>query len=212
MRSPTEGPLRWARSAALTLAMLGLSTTAHVAGGGSAPGTTGLVTLTVLCALVSVLLTGRRLGFCSIAAVLAVMQVVLHEGLVLLAAGSCQSPTGWTHEMAHGGGTLAAASLCSAAGHSMAAMSMPSPLGMSPMLLGHVVATVLLVAWLCVGERALWTLARRLRGHVPASPAPIGLSLVRVLVDRPAAVMPRRALTSGIGRRGPPSTRDVVTA
>jgi hypothetical protein len=84
MRSPARGALRWARSAALAVATVGLSATAHVLAGGAVPGALALGTLTLATALVCVLATARRRGVVAIVVTMSGLQAALHEGFMLL--------------------------------------------------------------------------------------------------------------------------------
>lgn len=204
MATPARGALRWARSASLAVATVGLAATAHVLAGGRVPGAGALAVLAVATSLVCVLVTGRRRGLAAIAATMAGLQAALHHGFMLLApmhpADGCAVDLGHAQHVAgalHG--------LCgplAGSGHHVLAAS-------PTMLLAHAGATLLLSAALAGGERALWLLGRLV---APALPRPLLTSaprcatrlLLTVVVPNPWTSV--RCLT----RRGPPVPGSVV--
>ncbi|HET8615991.1 MAG TPA: hypothetical protein VFL94_10730 [Actinomycetales bacterium] len=204
MGTPARGSLRWLRSAALTVATVGLAAVAHVSAGGHVPGVPGLSVLTLLTSLVCVLFTRRRRGLVAIASTMGAMQLVLHEGLMLLrplGAVSC-GPDLDGHALLHAG--HAVSPFC--AGASAAAMTGHLHGSSSVMILAHAVATVLLAAALFRGEQALWTL----RGFVARALRPVTtwqpVAARRVVTLRVPVVLSAWTSVRDLVRRGPPAT------
>jgi hypothetical protein len=205
MKTPAHGLLRWVRSAALAVATVGLAATAHTVAGGDVPGWAALGVLTLLTVLACVALTGRRRGVGSVGAAMTGLQVVLHEGFMVLSPMGCGGPTGapMTHAGMHG--TVPATVSCVVRGPVGGA----SHLSVS-MLAAHGLATLLLAAALAGGERALW----RLR-HLVAPSLPLEVAVTpeqAVPGVPPAAVVVPTVWTSvsSLVRRGPPSVSAVV--
>jgi hypothetical protein len=206
MATPARGALRWARSASLTVAPVGLAASAHVLAGGRVPGWAALAVLALATSLVCVLVTGRRRGLAAIAVTMAGLQAGLHQGFMLLAPvrpidRGCVG--GLSAHAQHAAGALHG--LCGPlAGHAH------HELGTSPgMLLAHAGVTLLLSAALAGGERALWLLARLVAPAVlrsPLIPANRPAPLPSTAVVVPNAWTSVRCLT----RRGPPPSASVV--
>jgi hypothetical protein len=203
--SPTRGVLRGLRAASLGGVGFGLTLTAHLAAGGSAPGPVVLLTLAGLTGLVAVLLTGARLGRVAVGVALTAMQLVLHQAFIWLAtAGDC-SMSGMD---ASAGGHLSPGGqpmLKCATGMAHAGMSQTSMSAATTMLAAHVVATAAMAALLAYGEKALWFLAGYLR---PARWLHVRLPELSALRIRPSCVpqrLPARFACGGVGQRGPPA-------
>jgi hypothetical protein len=163
-----RGAERLARVGALGGSSMLLAVGAHLMGGGGLPPAVLLWVLGGLVGLAAVTVTARRLRFGSLAAVLAVQQLALHY---LLRAG-----TGLR------GGCSAMPALHSAhlATHGIACTSLPgsasggAPMSMPgwPMLVAHLIAT-LLTAWLLArGESWWWRVADRAIRSAAAEPTP----------------------------------------
>jgi hypothetical protein len=206
MGTPARGSLRWLRSAALAAAAVGLAAAAHLLAGGDVPGLGALSVLTLLTCLVCVLVTGRQRGVVAITATMAALQLVLHEGFMLMAPmaadpGACGHVLSEHH--GHTAGALQA--LC---GDQLVATG--DHLGTSPtMLLAHTGAVVLLSAALARGERALWLLRRLLVPRLPACPLPAAPHVT----PSPSTAVVLRAPTASarsFSRRGPPATPSTV--
>jgi hypothetical protein len=203
-----NGPLVAASRPLLRSTVLGavavlVSLAGHVAGGGQAPDTAGLLlALAVAVSAYRLLLAGRERSWPTLVAVLGLAQVVLHVTFTSWTDATTMTDTHAAH-------------------HAMAATSGRS------MLAGHLVATLVLAWVLRLGEAALWSTARRIAtrlcrpvitlvsGVLAALSTQTALtSRWRPSSTRPAADLARRQsrwATGGRARRGPPR-RGVRTA
>jgi hypothetical protein len=208
MSSPASGSLRGLRVAVVAVAGTLLGTGAHAAAGGGLPSPGDAALATVVPALAGLWLTGKRRGWLSIAAVLGLVQFVLHTWLMSSdVVMGC--PVGGGGHMAHG---AAAVGSCAAgpAPADMPSMAMHSgghmAGGSAAMVLAHAVAVVATALVLSAGERALWQLLQWLRPALQlvraAPPAFPGRLAVPVAVTVP--LLRDSADLSGFGRRGPP--------
>ena len=198
MATAGTGALRLTRALVLALAAYGLSLGAHLVGGGAAPSVTGTGVLLFVTWWACVLVTHRRLGRTSLAAILGVSQLLLHEAFSFAgAAGTCVTVVhGHADHLANGATTVCADS-------AMAAMPHHGWSG-AGMVASHVAAAVLLAVLLARGEAAVWFLAGLV---LPGRPVAVRLPVVsrptrilgRVLQPTAPAVVP-----GDVGRRGPP--------
>jgi hypothetical protein len=197
-RSPVDASRPLVRAAVFAVVAVYVSVAAHLLGGGARPDESLLLlAVALVTVLYRVLLAGRERSWPVLAAALAAAEAGLHElfGASLDATGM---PLAGHAGMAHG----------TASG---------THRGLS-MIVAHAVAAVLLGWVLRHGERAAWSAARTVTGHL--------LAFVRRLVvlhrlraaapGRPAG-LPRTAPDAGprwrhqrwtsgpLGRRGPPS-------
>ncbi|WP_068266018.1 hypothetical protein [Janibacter limosus] len=192
MDSPSRGALRLARASAWAAAAFGLSTGAHVVGGGSlpSPGVAALISMALLwCGL---LLTQWRLGRVALTLSLGISQLLLHT---VLAATE----------------TIAATCVATGSHHVVVACAdgaTPMPHGTSAgMVLAHTVAALLLALVLARGEDAVWHVAQLLWPRLPAAPALL-LVVGHGLAPSRGGEPPRPAMVpGGAGRRGPPVRR-----
>ncbi|MFB9377087.1 hypothetical protein ACFFKU_02230 [Kineococcus gynurae] len=192
MIRPTTGPLRTLRSAVVAVVVVALASAAHLGGGGALPEAFPALALLVLVGSVAHLLTRWRMSVPLLLAVLGVGQVSLHQVLMALDPAVARSAA-----------VAAAADLPTGAlahGHALGAVVLPGApavvpgvgAGLDPMLLGHVLATVLTAVVLARGEAALWRLLAWL--------APLVVALVPVT----PAVTPRvRRAAAGAWHRRP---------
>jgi hypothetical protein len=185
------GVLRAARTAVAVLAVLGVSAAAHQLGGGRVPGALALVLLAVLLAPPTWLALGRRLSAPALVTLLGVGQVAVHLGLAAMAPGAGSAGAPHLHDALPTG---------LAAGSSAAPMAPMAGAG-GPMLLAHVLATLVLAVVLARAEAALW--------HVVSSLLPRVVAPLRrpVLLRHAAAeVAPRPAGRAPVpvGGRAPP--------
>jgi len=191
--------LRLLRAILVTATAVVISSSAHIAAGGSAPGVIGVVTALVLgTALGTVLLVGSRLTLARTAATIAGGQVVFHAVF------------GWGS-----GGAAAAVSGASLPGHvhgtavGVSADALPAH-DASGMLLAHVVAGALSLAVLLVEQHLLDRMvvaahraaARLLARH---DAAPTVSSVPRLLVGADDAAPLSRVPRGRVRRRGPPA-------
>lgn len=173
MNSPAAAGWRHLRAAVVAVAIVMLSATGHVLGGGYRPHPLGLAIL-VAVAMAPVYASGRvqlRLGL--LVVLLGVGQIVVHQ--VLASAGSLAPAAHHTPE-----------SLSSTAGATGA--------GTLSMVAGHAIATLVVAAALAYGEAVLWGVWRWLcsalavcrpgvvvafetgKRLLPAAPGPFGSS------------------------------------
>lgn len=156
--------MRLARALVLALTTITLAAVAHLLGGGALPSRGVLVVLTGVVGLVALVASQHRLGTASIAALLGGGQALLHGTFSTLATSGAD-PAMLGHVVGHGHHQQlvvhASAHAAHAAGH--AAHHHASV----PMLLAHVVATLVTALVLARGERALWLLAGWLAPVVP---------------------------------------------
>lgn len=220
MNLPSTGALRTLRSTVVTVVVVALATVAHVTGGGHVPTGPAAVAVVVAVACVTHQSTRWRLGLPGVSALLTGGQLLLHEtfaalepargvsldvhGAAAAGGGAHRHVTGLPTSddalvpaaLTSGGTTSGGTGLVhglGAAGIEVGAWTL------TPMVAGHVAATVVTALVLAGGERALWRLWSWL--------AP----LVAVLLtpSHPVAVRLPRARRGSFGRRG---VRDVVLA
>ncbi|MBA8793343.1 hypothetical protein FHX74_000937 [Friedmanniella endophytica] len=212
--APLHGRRRALRVAALGGSSMALACAAHRLGGGVLPPWWLLAALTAFVGTAAVVLTARRLRLPLLVVVLLVQQAGLHLVFSLAAGSECVPAVG--HGAAGGAstagmpgmpgmpGALTATGAClapqlHASGIGSAGVWTASGTGagatgsmlaaMAPMLLAHLVAT-LVTAWLLArGERLLWRVAER---------------VADVVVDRIVAAAGR------LGRRRPRPVRPAV--
>jgi hypothetical protein len=148
-----------------------LAVLAHIAAGGGSPSmvTLGLAVLPV--GWTAAVLTRRRRGLLWVAGALGALQLVLHEGLMVMTAGTgCAAPAAPMGAGMTGHPIAVACSMSGQAttGTAFGARQMPGSGGLT-MLVAHVLATIA-TGWLLYrGEQTAWALvdlARRLA--VPA--------------------------------------------
>ncbi|MBB5130633.1 hypothetical protein HNP84_000321 [Thermocatellispora tengchongensis] len=176
-------PLRLLRATAFAVVCAGLSALAHIAGGGSFSAP-HLAGGVVLAFCAAVPLTGRERTLAAILPVLGGLQVVLHFMLGGAAA-----------HVAH-------------AAHHHAAGGIPG-LGMTA---AHAWAAALTALWLARGERALWSLLRRLAVRLRVlvavhAWAPADLPQVPCRAPEPATLRALVLCRHSVTRRGPPFVR-----
>ncbi|WP_432574782.1 hypothetical protein [Kineococcus sp. SYSU DK005] len=229
MDRPTTGVLRGVRSAVVTVVVVGLAATAHVAGGGHAPSGPVAGAVVVAVALAVHLLTRWRLSAPGVFALLAGGQWLLHRVFTALDsartgpldAGALNAvPVGrlaHAHALAAGASWTAAPSAAPhgtvspavGAVHAAGAAGVEvGPWVLTPMLVAHVVATVLAALVLAGAERALWRLWAWLSPLVVLLLAPLQPVAGR-LPRAPRAALERRPvhevlLGRSLLRRGPP--------
>lgn len=187
------GVLRAARTAVAVLAVLGVSAAAHQLGGGRVPGTLALLVLALLLAPPTWLALGRRLSAPSLVALLGAGQGAVHLGLAAMTPGAGSAGAPHLHDALPTG--LAASS--SAATAPMAPMAGSG----GPMLLAHVLATLVLAVVLARAEAALWHVVSSLLPRVVAPlrrPVLLRHALAEV-APRPAGRAPLP-----VGGRAPP--------
>lgn len=204
MESPARGQLRWARSAALAVATLGLAATVHTLAGGAVPSVPALAVLTLVTALACVVLTAHQRGFPSVVVAMTLLQVALHEGFMALVPMGCHAAD--DRLSAHAGmhGALSTAGAACVSGHAAGD-------GLSiGMLAGHGIVTLLLASALASGERALWRLRQLVLPTLPRQIRPVLLHPVQVA--EPPVMVVRTVWTSvsSLVRRGPPAGVAVV--
>jgi hypothetical protein len=218
--------LRWTRALLIAAVAVSTGVVAHVSADGLLPGPRGLLVLTVLCAGVTAIFLGRQVGTLRIVALVVIGQGFIHSGLAAL-AGHRGDPVGtparqtvvpamgsgprtgsyydqWVQVQPHGSAPAVPAWVV----HSIADIA-AEPL----MAATHVLAAVVVGAWLAVGERALWAVlaltaavaVRVVRALAGALVLPVRPALVpsTTAFDRPR--IPRTLQHSpGVTRRGPP--------
>jgi hypothetical protein len=215
--------LRQVRVLTLPSVLFASGLVGHAAAGGVMPGISVLVPLFVLTVALVAPFARAPTSPARAVALLAGGQGLLHGALRLLGGTTVPSPVSMCGTA---GGMEAMSSTtschmmmhhCAAASHDSAASGMSG--GHSVMLLAHLAAAIVAVAWLVAGERAFWTLltlAARpvldawrtvtevLRSRVGAVVAncPL-LQLGRVL---PSAIRHSMWAVGAVTRRGPPVT------
>ncbi len=190
MTTAGVGLVRAARAAVALLAVLGISSAAHEVGGGQAPGVVALAFLALLVGPPVWFATGRRLTTPVLVALLGGAQVVVHLVLRTMVPGHGTGSAMHVHE-----GVPEA--LVPGAAPAMPEMSALD----APMLLAHVVATLVLSVVLARAEAALWHVVSALLPRpVPSLRRPV-LPRLAVAVARPRPVgrTPRP-----LGGRAPP--------
>jgi hypothetical protein len=184
MRTAAQAPFHALRSAIVATTIVTLAAAAHVVAGGQLPAPAILFAFLALTGLVSTTATRLKLNFPAMSSLLGAGQVVLHE-----AFAAFSTPAGWP-----GPGTATGAIAAPAHHAGLGTIPVPadhlqlheldSALTLS-MLAGHALATLACALLLAKGEDALWSLA----------------AWLRPLVQLPAAVLPRPALTRVLPRR-----------
>jgi len=173
-------PLVGLRACALAVTSTGLAALAHTVAGGALPATGPVVAGLLLVLLAARVAARRERGAVAVLLGVAVSQAGLH--LAFLGGH------------AHMGRPTAAAVDAAPAALTMTA--------------GHLVAALLLVAWLRWGEACLWAAARRLAAAALRLVRPVVLVPARALLAVPAqarrAPRPARLLPPAVRRRGPP--------
>ncbi|WP_258724756.1 hypothetical protein [Cellulomonas sp. NS3] len=222
MSSPWRGSARAARAAVFALLAVLLAAGAHAAGGGHVPalGTVLLLWLAVLP--VTAALACRTWGPGALTVALGLLELGLHQALSLGSAGG-PAASGTAHATGHGGvpsahgahagphGDAHAAHAGHAATTHASAADVASAAGPEhhtglPMLLGHVVATVLTALLLAHGDALL----ARLWAWVTLRDLPRSEATALVLRATPAprwrvrAALPPLVAAGGVCRRGPP--------
>lgn len=197
MHAPSRGGLRLIRASAWAVAAMGLSSGAHLVGGGAlpSPGAAALITAALLWT--GLVLTRWRLGRIALTLSLGLSQVLLHAVLTALESSAAGCVVTGSHH---------ATMVCTGG-------ASPMPHDTSPtMALAHTAAAFLLGLLLARGEATVWFLAGLLRPHLPRPAAlptithrPLGLGRVGELVR--SVVVP-----GGVGRRGPPVPRAPTAA
>lgn len=208
MTASELGALRLARAFGFAAAAFALSVCAHVLAGGTPPSVTASLVLGGATVWVSLFLTGRRRGALSIVGAMGLLQLLLHEALMLSAGGgrcpALEAPRDHLHAL-----SSTARSAC---------MAMPSlsptsaahgiPLGMT---LAHALAAVLLGLVLARGESAIWFLASLVW---PSRPVAVSVPVRRQRawsIPTVAAVPRVGHALAPISRRGPPRLAQVAT-
>jgi hypothetical protein len=206
--APERGALRLTRAALFALSAVGLACAAHLFGGGDGVSPTAALLACPAVMIVVNLLAARQRGPGVLLVVMGLTQLVLH--LAFMAASSAQTCT------IAGDGHPMAAMPASSAGPARFAVQCGPPMThhgangqlwpSGPMLLAHLLATVMLVLVLARGEQAVWALASclsfRLIRSGPAVRLPVAsrLPVPPAPLVRPRPAIPRR----GVRRRGPP--------
>ena len=217
--------LRWTRAVLIASVAVSTGVVAHVSADGLLPGPRGLVLLTVLCTALTATFLGRQVGTLRIVALVVLGQGFIHSGLAAM-AGHRGDPIGtpthypvpamgsgprtgsyfdqWAQVQPHGSSAAVPAWMV----HTVADIA-AEPL----MAATHVLAAVVVGAWLAVGERALWAvvavtaaltvrlvraLAAALVLPVPPAAAPVTSAFHRPRIPRTLQHSP------GVTRRGPP--------
>ncbi|NUU30283.1 hypothetical protein [Arthrobacter sp. C9C5] len=180
MRTAARAPFHALRSAIVATTIVTLAAAAHVVAGGQLPAPAILFAFLALTGLVSTTATRLKLNLPAMTGLLGAGQVVLHEAFAAFSTPvgtpgpGPGSVTGGIAAPAHhaGLGTIPVP-----ADH-LRLHELDSALALS-MLAGHALATLACALLLAKGEDALWSLA----------------AWLRPLVELPAAVSPRPALT-----------------
>ena len=207
MDRPASGASRGVRAAALGVVCVALALTGHLLGGGQAPSLWALLILGVPMGAVSLALTSRRRGLPAIGMTVAASQLLLHEALMWLTAGSGCAVSGDPH--AHLGHGSAAPVLDCTGMTGMAASTASAHFSLSAMLLGHVAATVVTTLVLAYGESLLWRWGGRLVHRPLAGSMPV-LAARRVTLARTRTAARARVVAGPALRRGPPRVAPVV--
>ena len=217
--------LRLVRAGVFTAACLVLAVTAHIVGGGQAPGPgTVAVAAMGLWAFFG-MLTARERGGRFLGVAVVSTQALLH----LLFANIGRPPAGASGQgvaalllCSHGSAAIDAGQLAAAQrtlGVPLGPVDAGAAVGWVPsspaaMLAAHLVAALGMAWWLRRGERAAWSairqVARRVTALLPNRPAPVLLvALAYVARPRDAAGRAARALLFSYvqGMRAPPVSR-----
>ncbi|MET3161881.1 UNVERIFIED_ORG: hypothetical protein ABIB19_000264 [Arthrobacter sp. UYEF10] len=194
-------PFHFLRAASLSVGVLTLAASAHVAGGGDLPGPGILLAVLAMTVLAATTATRLRLNFPAMLTVLGAGQFILHEAFTASSSsGMAASPVAAGLHNAHFSG--AAAPVMAAARHVHDSGSM----GIL-MLLTHALATAACALLLAKGEAALWALAAWLKPLVRLPEAVTPDAGTPRAVPGPPAVLPLRPWRNlrQHSRRGPPS-------
>ena len=190
--------LRLLRAIVVTATAVVVSSVAHIAGGGAAPGVIGLVTALVLgTVLGTFLLVGRRLTLARTAATIAAGQIVFHA-VFGWGTGATASAVSGPSLPAHVHGAAGGVSADALPAHDAHGM-----------LLAHVVAGVLSLAVLLIEQHLLDRMvvaARRAAARLlPRDDAPptVG-SVPRLLIGAHETAPLSRVPSGRVRRRGPP--------
>ena len=217
--APGEGALRLTRTAFFAVSAVGLASAAHLASDGDVPRPMAVLGVPVVMLVVHLLAAGRR-GPVGLFLGMGLTQIGLH--LLFMSAsitGACATGSaGSTGSGSTGSGSTGSGSTGSMAGMAMTGQhghlacdtgsaAAEALLPSSPMLLAHLLATLVLVALLSRGEAAVWALAACLRFRFALPRVSVLLPAVRRL---PVAARARLHPTPtvhlrSIRRRGPPS-------
>jgi len=188
------------RSGAVSLVIVLLAATAHLAGGGELPTAPVLIGLVALTALASTLATRFKLNVVTMAGLLGAGQLALHEAFTALGPVSASGQ----RTMHHLGADPLSSGVDIAATHTH---ELGTAFG-TLMLIAHIVATIGSAVILARGEDALWQLAAWLRPllTVPtlvfrpdAGTSPVAVSSPKVFIPRPWRNLRQDS------RRGPPA-------
>lgn len=197
---PRRTPFHLLRASALGTVMMTLAAGAHLAGGGALPQPVIMLAMLALTALAGTTATRLKLGFPSMAALLAGGQWALHEvfaGFSVPPAAALPSGTAG-HDHPSGSAVLAPV-----VDHLYGPGTPSGPV----MLAAHVLATLACAFLLAKGEDALWALAAWLRPlFVLPRPVRSDGGTAPAAAPSPSAVplRPWRNLRQD-RRRGPPS-------
>lgn len=191
MVSPGRGVVRFVRATAWAMAAFGLSTGAHVVGGGTSPSFGGALLMAIALLWTGLLITRWRLGRITLIISLAASQMLLHLILTASELSVACGTSGGHHDvvLACAGGT-----------------PVPHHSG-SMMLLAHAVTTLALAVLLARGEDAVWFIANRVWPRLPAAPAHLWLTTRTIAPSHLVALRQRTILLGGVGNRGPPRWR-----
>jgi hypothetical protein len=206
--APGEGALRLTRTAVFAVSAVGLASAAHLASDGDVPRPLALLGVPVVMLVVHLLAAGRR-GPIGLFFGMGLTQIGLH---LLFMSASITGTCGSTVQTASAGsaGSMVGMAMPGQHGH-LAACGTGHAAGellpSSPMLLAHLLATLVLVAVLSRGEAAVWALAACLRFRFALPRVTVLLPAVRRLpIATRARLHPTpTAHLRSIRRRGPPA-------
>lgn len=170
---------------------MGLSTGAHLIGGGDppSPGAAALILAALLWS--GLILTQWRLGRTALTLSLGLSQLLLHSVLTVSEGAADCAAVGDHHNIA----------LACAGG---APMPHETPVAM---FAAHALAALLLALILAHGESALWCVAGLLWPSLPTSPALRVLTPLTFAPSQGGERAPAIPVLGGVGRRGPPVRR-----
>jgi len=233
--------LLWSRAALLATVVVVVSAVGHVSADGRLPGPSSLAALLVATTVVSARFLTRQASTLRLVALLVGGQSAIHAALTAMAGhGPPPRPTGPAASFVFEGtrtertgsyfdqvaamqassavepGAAAGPDVAAGISHLVEHLSTQNP----AMVLAHLLAVVLLGAWLAVGERALWTVlmltTKRLSRVVPRAAAAALARSVCLLLERvrrtpslaatgrPAVPLPH-LLHHVVAHRGPPA-------
>jgi hypothetical protein len=204
MTNPGAGLVRLVRAGVLTALVVALTTLAHRLGGAVAPGFFPIAVLTALLWPVAVLVTRRRLGPVALLTGLGAGQLLGHGLLGWLGSG----PTGLATSVSveclqhatHVGASTAACATDTVAG--AAAHSHGQAGTALPMLVAHLVATLLLSMLVARGERVLWRVLDLVLRALAVLITPIAARAPRAAAP---LFLPSRLDLAVLAGRGPPA-------